>query len=125
MCYNKKVRRRTPETEPGMKYRRKKNSMIRKKASTSGSDRNLDFNTTWSTAAGELRLVPMDKSGGFSVRPGIYELRGSMALRGGVNFTVHSAGATAVTLVLFHREEDEPYARILSPSITGSATCGR
>ena len=87
--------------------------MIRKKKSTAGSDQ--DFNTTWSTAAGELRLVPMDKSGGFSVRPGIYELRGSMALRGGVNFTVHSAGATAVTLVLFHREEDEPYARIPFP----------
>ena len=77
--------------------------MIRKKKSAAGSDQ--DFNTTWSTAAGELRLVPMDKSGGFSVRPGIYELRGSMALRSGVNFTVHSAGATAVTLVLFHREE--------------------
>ena len=89
--------------------------MIRKKANTSGSDRNLDFNTTWSTAAGELRLVPMDKSGGFSVRPGIYELLGAMALRGGVNFTVHSFGATAVTLVLFHREEDEPYARIPFP----------
>ena len=87
--------------------------MIRKKKSAAGSDQ--DFNTTWSTAAGELRLVPMDKSGGFSVRPGIYELRGSMALRGGVNFTVHSAGATAVTLVLFHREEDEPYARIPFP----------
>ena len=89
--------------------------MIKKKNALRDSGRDPGFLDTWSTAAGDLRLVPLDQSGGFSVRPGIYELRGSMAIRGGVNFTVHSFGATAVTLVLFHREENEPYARIPFP----------
>lgn len=52
-----------------------------------------NFITTWSTSAGELRLVPMDNSAGYSVRPGIYELKGAHAIRGGVSFTIQSAGA--------------------------------
>ena len=70
---------------------------------------------TWTTSTGELRLVPLDQSGGFYVRPGIYELKGAHAIRGGVNFTVHSAGAESVTLLLFHREGDIPYAQIPFP----------
>lgn len=70
---------------------------------------------TWSTSAGELRLIPMDQSAGFPVRPGIYELKGAHVIRGGVNFTVHSSGASAVTLLLFHRGKTEPYARVPFP----------
>ena len=89
--------------------------MIRKNKGSAEEGRDPDFLDTWTTAAGDLRLVPMDKAAGFSVRPGIYELRGAMAIRGGVNFTVQSAGATAVTLLLFHREKNTPYAEIPFP----------
>ena len=74
-----------------------------------------NFIDTWSTSAGELKLVPMDNSAGFSVRPGIYELKGAHAIRGGVSFTVQSAGATEITLLLFHRGAHEPFARIPFP----------
>ena len=74
-----------------------------------------DYINTWTTSTGELRLVPLDQSGGFYVRPGIYELKGAHAIRDGVNFTVHSAGAESVTLLLFHREGDIPYAQIPFP----------
>ena len=76
---------------------------------------NTNFTDTWSTSVGELRLIPMDNSAGFSVRPGIYELKGAHAIRGGVNFTVHSAKATEITLLLFHRGTYEPFARIPFP----------
>ena len=89
--------------------------MIRKNKGSGDERKDSDFLDIWSTPAGDLRLVPMDKAAGFSVRPGIYELRGAMAIRGGVNFTVQSAGATAVTLLLFRREENKPYAEIPFP----------
>ena len=44
------------------------------------------------------------------VRPGFYEINGATAIPGGVNFTVHSHGATSIELLLFRRGEDEPYA---------------
>ena len=88
---------------------------IMKTETNSGHYTDPDFIDTWSTSTGELRLVPMDYSAGFFVRPGIYELKGAHAIRGGVNFTIHSAGATEITLLLFHRGEREPYARIPFP----------
>ena len=78
-------------------------------------NKDSDFPDTWSTSAGELRLVPMDQSAGFSVRPGIYDLKGANVIRGGVNFTVHSSGGKSITLLLFHRGQTTPYARVPFP----------
>ena len=63
----------------------------------------------------ELLLKPLDTSAGFPVRPGFYDRNGATALNGAVNFTVHSHGATSCELLLYHREEQEPYARIPFP----------
>lgn len=62
-----------------------------------------------------IHMVPMDVIAGFEVRPGMYELNGAMAIPVGVNFTVHSCGATSCELLLFHREEEEPYAVLPFP----------
>ena len=43
-----------------------------------------------------IHLVPMDLVDGFEVRPGFYEINGATAIPGGVNFTVHSHGATSI-----------------------------
>ncbi len=61
------------------------------------------------------QMVPMETIAGFHVRRGMYELNGATALSGAVNFTVYSMGATAVELLLFHREEEQPYARLPFP----------
>ena len=62
-----------------------------------------------------IHLIPMDVIGGFEVRPGFYEINGATAIPGGVNFTVHSRGASAIELLLFHRGEAEPYAVLPFP----------
>ncbi len=62
-----------------------------------------------------IHLVPLDYVGNFEIRPGFYETNGATAIPGGVNFTVYSHGATAIELLLFHREEKEPYAVIPFP----------
>ena len=62
-----------------------------------------------------IHLVPMDHVDGFDIRPGLYETNGATAIPGGVNFTVHSKGAEAISLLLFHRKADEPYAVIPFP----------
>lgn len=61
-------------------------------------------------------IEPIDTSGGYGVRPGLYNLRGATALPGGiVNFTVISQGASAVDLVLFRPGGRTPYARLPFP----------
>ncbi len=62
-----------------------------------------------------IHLVPMDTVDGFDIRPGFYETNGATAIPGGVNFTVHSHGATSISLLLFHREAKEPFAVIPFP----------
>ncbi|WP_243149431.1 glycogen debranching protein GlgX [Colidextribacter sp. OB.20] len=62
-----------------------------------------------------IHLVPLDHIAGFDVRPGFYEINGATAIPGGVNFTVHSHGATSVELLLFQREQDEPFAVLPFP----------
>ena len=62
-----------------------------------------------------IQMVAMDKIGGFSVRPGLYELNGATALPGAVNFTIHSHGATSVELLLFRRKADVPFATLKFP----------
>ncbi len=53
--------------------------------------------------------------GGYQISPGIYELNGATPVDGAVNFTITSTNATYCELVLFHREEAEPYAVIPFP----------
>ena len=62
-----------------------------------------------------IHLVPMSQISGYEVRPGFYEINGATAIPGGVNFTVHSHGATSIELLLFHRSEEEPYAVLPFP----------
>jgi len=69
----------------------------------------------YNSPMGMIHMVPMDEIGGFKVRPGMYELNGAMAIPGGVNFTVHSRGATSCELLLFHRKENTPYAILKFP----------
>ncbi len=60
-------------------------------------------------------LTPMAEINGFPVRPGMFESEGATMLPVGVNFTVHTKDGTSCTLLLFHREEEEPFARIPFP----------
>lgn len=62
-----------------------------------------------------IHLIPMDYLDGFAVRPGFYETNGATAIPGGVNFTVHSHGATRIELLLFHRQEAKPFAVLPFP----------
>ena len=62
-----------------------------------------------------IHLVPLDNIAGFEVRPGFYDINGATAIPGGVNFTVYSHGATNIELLLFHREQDEPFAVLPFP----------
>lgn len=62
-----------------------------------------------------VHMEPMDVIAGFEVRPGMYELNGAVAIPVGVNFTIHSCGATSCELLLFRRMEDEPYAVLKFP----------
>ncbi|MGN0372779.1 MAG: glycogen debranching protein, partial [Enterocloster sp.] len=64
---------------------------------------------------GMIHMAPLDEINGFQVRPGIYELNGATAIPGGVNFTIHSHGATSCELLLFHRMEYTPYAVLKFP----------
>ncbi len=52
---------------------------------------------------------------GFECRPGIYRLNGASAMLHAVNFTVHSSGATACSVVLFKRGETKPFVEIPIP----------
>lgn len=61
------------------------------------------------------KLKPLDIIDGFKVRPGFYSRNGATATQNGVSFTIHSAGATSCTLLLFHPRDPEPYARLKFP----------
>jgi len=58
---------------------------------------------------------PTHKLAGFNVRAGRSFPLGGTIVPGGVNFSIFSSGATAVTLVLFRRGEPVPMARIPIP----------
>lgn len=60
-------------------------------------------------------LKPLDVIDGFEVRPGYYNRDGAAVTSNGVSFTIHSFGATSCTLLLFHPQEKEPYAKIKYP----------
>lgn len=62
-----------------------------------------------------MKLEPLDVIEGFQVRPGFYNRDGATAASNGVSFTIHSFGATSCTLLLFHPQEKEPYAKLKYP----------
>lgn len=62
-----------------------------------------------------VKLQPLDVIDGFQVRPGFYNRDGATATSNGVSFTIHSLGATSCTLLLFHPQEKEPFARLTFP----------
>lgn len=61
------------------------------------------------------KLQPLDVIDGFEVRPGYYNRDGAAAAPNGVSFTIHSAGATSCSLLLYHPREKEPYAKLKFP----------
>ncbi len=63
----------------------------------------------------KYHMKPLNEISGFHVRPGFYEINGATAIPGGVNFTIHSHQATTCVLLLFHREESKPYAKLRFP----------
>jgi glycogen operon protein len=58
---------------------------------------------------------PTHTIAGFGVRPGRALPFGATLVPGGVNFSVYSTGAEAMSLVLFHRGEREPFAELAFP----------
>ena len=74
-----------------------------------------DENDVMVKTASSIHLIPLDHIDGFDVRPGFYESPGATAIPCGVNFTVHSHHGTSCELLLFHRQETEPYAVIKIP----------
>ena len=67
------------------------------------------------TADVQTPINPTDNIAGFDVRPGLFDVNGAMALASGVNFTVHTREGTGCELLLFHRDEEEPYAVLPFP----------
>lgn len=61
------------------------------------------------------QLKPIDTVNGFQIRPGFFREFGAVAIPGGVDFTIHTHGATSCELLLFHRKAEEPYAVIPFP----------
>ena len=57
----------------------------------------------------------VDKIGKYWVCPGDFLSFGAKRVAEGVNFTIHSVHAYAMELLLFHNEEDEPYAVLRFP----------
>lgn len=62
-----------------------------------------------------VSVKPMGEIAGFPVRPGMFDINGATALPLGVNFTIHTHGGTSCELLIFHREEQEPYAVLPFP----------
>ncbi len=62
-----------------------------------------------------VSMIPLGEIKGFPVRPGLYDINGATLLQNGVNFTVHTNYGTGCSLLLFHREEEEPYAVLPFP----------
>lgn len=63
---------------------------------------------TTTQAPSNINLTPTGHSGGYDIRPGFYGINGATAIPCGVNFTIHSTGATSCELILFRRGEKEP-----------------
>ncbi len=66
-------------------------------------------------AVERIDTYPTQRIGEYSVRPGRLLPFGATTVPGGVNFSVYSNHATAVTLVLFRRGQREPVAELPFP----------
>lgn len=73
-----------------------------------------EIDQAWSRQMGK-NLSPQEIWYDFPIRPGFYLQNGAVALPGGVSFTVHSEGATAIDLVLFKKNQEKPFAIIPFP----------
>jgi isoamylase len=62
-----------------------------------------------------IDAYPTERIGGYAVRPGRALPFGVAPVPGGLNFSVYSNNATAVTLVLYRRGEPDPVAELLIP----------
>ena len=62
-----------------------------------------------------VSVHPIDEIAGFPVCPGMFEINGATMLAVGVNFTIHTHSGKNVELLLFHRDEEEPYAILPFP----------
>lgn len=62
-----------------------------------------------------ISVSPMGEIAGHPVGPGMFDVNGATALQCGVNFTVHTHFGTSCELLLFHKEEEEPYAVLPFP----------
>lgn len=62
-----------------------------------------------------IPATPMGEISGFPVRPGMFDVNGAMALPNGVNFTIHTHHGTYCELLLFHKEQEEPFAVLPFP----------
>lgn len=87
------------------------------------SDENLNKHEVLSTTQGKINLVPMDEICGYKVRPGFYEINGATPIPGGINFTIHSSGATYCELLLFKRKAKEPFAVLPFPDHYRIGSC--
>ena len=74
-----------------------------------------DFNLDDFEKGYNKNLVPTDEENGFKIRPGLYLENGSVIVPGGVSFTISSQNSTSCELILFRRNEYEPFARIPFP----------
>lgn len=61
-------------------------------------------------------LDPVTTLNGFRIRPGLFLSNGASVIPGGVSFTIHSYHASACELLLFHRQEDTPFAVLPFPA---------
>ena len=62
-----------------------------------------------------VSVSPLGEISGYPVRPGMFDFNGAMAMPCGVNFTIHTHEGTSCELLLFHRNEEEPYAVLPFP----------
>lgn len=62
-----------------------------------------------------LSVRPMAEIKGYPVRPGDFTSYGAIATPVGVNFTIHTHYGTSCELLLYHREEEEPYVVLPFP----------
>ena len=60
-------------------------------------------------------ISPMGESGGFLVRPGLFDVNGAMSMPVGINFTIHTHGGTSCQLLLYHINGEEPFAVLPFP----------
>ncbi|MGW3995025.1 glycogen debranching protein GlgX [Amycolatopsis sp. NPDC004772] len=67
---------------------------------------------SWTSLPARIDAYPTHRIGGFEVRAGQPLPFGATPVPGGVNFSVYSNNATAMTLVLFRAGEDEPVAEL-------------